>query len=242
MIRLQDYSIGFKNRMLLENVSTEFAPSVLTALIGRNGSGKSTLMKSICGLNPKYGGQIFIDDENLRNISPLRLAKLVAYVNTSRPRMANLKCIDIVSLGRTPYTAWHGKISDKDKDLAMEALRLVGMEDFALRDINRLSDGESEKIMIARAIAQDTQNLILDEPTSFLDLPTRFELVRLLRKLAHEKGKTILFSTHELDIALNMCDMVALVDNFSLLNISAKEMAEVLKSSGHPFSMSGITY
>lgn len=237
MVELRDFSIGFKNKELIKDVSTLFPPASLNALIGRNGSGKSTLLRAICGLKEDYSGDILIDGENIRKIPQARLAHKLAYVNTQRPRMSNLKCIDIVKLGRTPYTSWHGKLSPSDNDKIEIALKLVNMQDYAFRYFNTLSDGESEKIMIARAIAQDTGIIILDEPTSFLDLPTRYDLVGLLKNLSEKEGKTILYSTHELDIALKLSDNVALLESPCLINLPAAEMKAFLKENHHPFGI-----
>lgn len=224
MIRLENFSVGFGKKLLLNNINTEFSSGELTALIGRNGSGKSTLMKVLAGLNEKYGGEVYISDENLKDISRYKLATRLAYVNTQRPKIANLKCFDIVSLGRSPHTQWHGSLTQQDRDISLEGLRLVGMEKYADRYFNTLSDGESQKVMIARAIAQDTAIIILDEPTSFLDLPTRYEVVGLLKKLAKDFNKNIIFSTHELDIALEMSDKVALISDSRLYNLPVEEM------------------
>ena len=201
MIELRNVSIGFVQKLLLDNVYIEFSSGRLTALIGRNGSGKSTLLKAISGINEKFTGEILIEDTDIRKIPKHRLAKKLAFVNTQRPRMARLKCFDVVALGRSPHTGWNGKLSAIDKQMAEEALQLIGMPEYSHRYFNSLSDGESQKIMIARAIAQETDIIILDEPTSFLDLPTRHEMASLLRSLCHDHGKTIIFSTHELDIA-----------------------------------------
>ena len=235
MILLKDFSIGFRERKLLENVSTSFYDAKLTALIGRNGSGKSTLMKAICGLNDKYSGEIFIDNENIKNISRQKFPSLISYVNTQRPRMANLRCRDVVELGRSPYTNWHGKLSAKDNDIIEEAISLVGMSDYKNRYYNTLSDGESQKIMIARAITQDTPIILLDEPTSFLDLPSRYELVELLKRLTEDKGKTIIFSTHELNIALKYSNYISLFDTPSLVTLPTLGMIEYIKKQKHPF-------
>ena len=224
MIQLKDFSIGFNHKTLLKKIFSTFSDSSLTALIGRNGSGKSTLMKAMCGLNDKYEGEILIDSKNLRNIPRNQLAKKIAYVNTQRPRMANLYCRDVVALGRTPYVGWHGTLSVKDKEMVEEALEKVDMLSYKDRLFNSLSDGESQKIMIARAIAQDTEIIILDEPTSFLDLPTRYELVSLLKSLTEEKEKTIIFSTHELDIALKFSDYISLIHTPDLINLTTAEM------------------
>lgn len=227
MIDLEDCTLGYNNKILLKDISTTFEDKSLTALIGRNGSGKSTLMKTICGLNDKYQGKILIDSEDLREMSRNKLAKKLSYVNTNRPRIGNLKCRDVVALGRSPHTGWHGSLSSKDKEIIDQSLQLVGMTDFKNRDLNSLSDGECQKIMIARAIAQSTPIILLDEPTSFLDLPTRFELGKLLQNLVKE-GKTIVYSTHELDIALKFSDYIALIDNNCLYKLPVEEM----KNSG----------
>ena len=227
MIELKNLTLGFPQKILIENLSTSFQSGVLTALIGRNGSGKSTLLKAICGLNEKFKGDILIAGENIRNIPKHKLAKLLSFVNTSRPRIANLSCREIVALGRAPYTDWIGNLNQNDKEIVDEALGAVGMTDYSQRTINSLSDGEAQRIMIARALAQDTNIIILDEPTSFLDLPNRFEVVELLKKLSYERGKTIIFSTHELDIALEISDRIAILDNKSLYN---ETVESVIKS------------
>lgn len=236
MIQLKNFSIGFGERILLKNISTDFPQGKLTALIGSNGSGKSTLMKAICGINENYSGEILIDNDDIKNLTRNKLASLISYVNTQRPRIANLKCYDVVALGRSPYTNWHGKISKKDKEIIESSIAMVGMENYSQRYFNNLSDGECQKIMIARAIAQDTKIIILDEPTSFLDLPTRFELASLLKRLTVEKNKTILFSTHELDIALKFSDQIALIDSPNLINLPTDEMKAYIKNANHPFS------
>ena len=224
MISLADFSIGYDDKILLDKISTVFNDGSLTALIGRNGAGKSTLLRAICGLNPDYSGNIYIDGKNLRDLSSANLSRLLAFVHTKRPHISNMTCRNIVSLGRTPYTNWIGQLSETDNNLIDEALNYVGMLSFSNRKIDSLSDGEAQRIMVARAIAQDTPVIVLDEPTSFLDLPTRFELGEILKDLAHQKNKTILFSTHELDIALEMSDYIALINDGKLYNLPVNEM------------------
>lgn len=221
MIQLKDLSLGFKEKKLLDDISIVFETGHLTALIGRNGCGKSTLMKAICGLNNDYNGKIIIEGDNIRKISRHKLARLLSYVNTRRPSMSNLKCRDVVALGRSPHTGWHGSLSSQDNMIIDSALEIVRMHDYATRYINTLSDGECQKIMIARAIAQDTPVILLDEPTSFLDLPTRHEIVGLLQKLAHEKDKTIIFSTHEIELALQKSDDIAIMIDATLIKKTA---------------------
>ena len=226
MIELNNFSIGYNHRKLLNDVTANFPQGKLTSLIGRNGTGKSTLLRALCGLNYSYEGEIIINCENLRNISRKKLASLIAYVNTQRPRMDNLKCRDVVALGRSPYTNWYGGLSSEDKEEITKAMAKVGMLEFENRSFNSLSDGESQKVMIARAIVQNTNIILLDEPTSFLDLPTRYELANILKQLTLQENKTIIFSTHELDIALRFSDYVALIDKGELYILPASEMKE----------------
>lgn len=225
MISLVNFSIRFKEKIILENINSDFPSGKLTALIGRNGCGKSTLIRSICGLNKKYEGEIFIEGLNIRNAPGYQLAKIIAYVNTRRPQMANLRCEDIVALGRSPHTAWHGGLGGEHKEIVKKAIELVGMQDYTLRYFHTLSDGESQKIIIARAIAQDTPIIILDEPTSFLDMPTRFEIINLMKTLCLN-GKTIIYSTHELDLALKFSDYIALIQDHMLINLPSLEMKD----------------
>lgn len=217
-IQIKNLTIGFHNHILLRNVSTKFVAKTLTALIGRNGTGKSTLLCMIAGLSDKYSGDIAVDGLALRHASPTQIATRMAYVGTGRQRTPAMRCRDIVAMGRAPYTNWIGHLSQHDNAIIDCALSDVDMNAYAHRMIDTLSDGEYQRIMIARALAQDTSVLLLDEPTSFLDIPNRFALCRLLAKLAHKNNKCILFSTHELDIALKTADNIALITDNTLIN------------------------
>lgn len=229
MIRLQNFSIGYGSRILLGKVNTSFRKGELTALIGRNGTGKSTMLRAIAGLNSRYTGEILLDGKLLENLPRQEQAKELAFVNTERMRIPNLRCEDVVAIGRSPYTNWIGRMQQSDRESVMAAMHSVGMESYARRTMDTMSDGECQRVMIARALTQDTPIMLLDEPTSFLDMPNRYELVSLLRSLAHGQGKCILFSTHELDVALRMCDSIALVDNKRLHHLPIPEMV----ASGH---------
>lgn len=224
MIELRNFSTGYGGRTLLRDVNVSVDNGSLTALIGRNGSGKSTLLRAIAGLNRNYAGEILLDGHILSQMKPQLLARTIAFVNTERTRIASLRCQDVVAMGRAPYTNWIGRMQDIDKETVNRALASTGMANYALRTMDTMSDGECQRIMIARALAQDTPTIILDEPTSFLDMPSRYELVALLRKLAHEKKKCVLFSTHELDIAMQLCDSIALLDSPHLQHLPADEM------------------
>ncbi|WP_290449362.1 ABC transporter ATP-binding protein [uncultured Muribaculum sp.] len=229
MIELYDFSIGYGSCMLLDKVDTSFGKGQLTALIGRNGTGKSTLLRAIAGLNRHYSGEVLLNDRKISGMQPQELARTLAFVTTERTRIPNLRCEDVVAIGRAPYTNWIGRMQDIDRRIVTDAIRSVGMESYALRTMDTMSDGECQRIMIARALAQDTPVILLDEPTSFLDMLNRYELVSLLQSLAHNQGKCVLFSTHELDVALQMCDSIALVDDGALYHLSVPEMV----SSGH---------
>lgn len=224
MIELHNFSTGYGERTLLREANVIIGNNKLTALIGRNGSGKSTLLRAIAGLNRQYEGDILLDGHNLKQMKPRQLARTIAFVNTERTRIASLRCEDVVAMGRAPYTNWIGRMQDIDTETVARALASVGMEEYALRTMDTMSDGECQRIMIARALAQDTPTIILDEPTSFLDMPSRYELVALLRDLAHNSGKCVLFSTHELDIAIQLCDNIALLDTPHLQYLPAEEM------------------
>lgn len=162
---------------------------------------------------------------SLETLSPQQLATTVSFVTTERVRIPNLRCEDVVALGRAPYTNWIGRVQEQDKAIVERSLELVGMAAFAGKTMDRMSDGECQRVMIARALAQDTPIILLDEPTSFLDLPNRYELCTLLRRLAHDHRKCILFSTHELDIALSLCDSIALIDPPVLRYLPTPDMA-----------------
>ena len=225
MIRLENISLGYGARRLLEGVTTRFEAGTLTALIGRNGAGKSTLLRALAGLEPLQAGAITIGGTPIAELDGAEAARRVAFVATDKVRIANLPCEDLVALGRAPYTNWIGRLQDVDREIVADALAKVGMSNFARKTMDRMSDGECQRVMIARALAQQTPVILLDEPTAFLDMPNRYELCRLLQRLAHDEQKAIIFSTHELDIASKMCDSIALIDTPHLLNQSAAEMA-----------------
>ncbi len=229
MIELHDFSIGYGERTLLSGVDVSIGAGRLTALIGRNGTGKSTLLRAVAGLNRRYSGRIAIDGADVAAAGVEMLARRVAFVTTGRMRIANLRCRDVVAAGRAPYTNWMGRMQSEDREIVLRSLAAVGMEPFADRTMDRMSDGECQRVMIARALAQSTPVILLDEPTSFLDMPGRYELGALLARLAHDEGRCILFSTHELDLALALSDSIALIDTPHLLCMPADEM----RRSGH---------
>ena len=212
MIELHDITLGYGSRTLLERVSATFPAGSFTALLGRNGSGKSTLLRAIASLGKPADGYITIGGRDIRDIGSGERARMVSMVTTERVRVANLACRQVVALGRAPYTDWSGRLRTEDRESVERAMELTGVSAFADKSMDRMSDGECQRIMIARAVAQQTPVILLDEPCAFLDLPARYEMHRLLCRLAREEGKTILFSTHDLDMALGHCDSIALID------------------------------
>ena len=226
MIRFQSLSLGYGSRILIDSLSATVKSGELTALVGRNGTGKSTLLRAITGLGERIGGDILLGDKSIDSLSTAELATMVAFVTTDKVRIANLRCRDVVALGRAPYTNWIGRMQEQDEEIVMRSMELVGMNDYADKTMDRMSDGECQRIMIARALAQQTPIILLDEPTAFLDMPNRYELCTLLQRLAHEEQKCILFSTHELDIALALCDSIALISPPQLHLLPTEEMVK----------------
>ena len=229
MIRFENLTLGYGNRTLIESLTAQVKGGELTALVGRNGTGKSTLLRAIVGLGERMGGNILLAGKPIDMLSTAYLATTVAFVTTDKVRIANLRCRDVVALGRAPYTNWIGRMQEQDEEIVMRSMELVGMESYADKTMDRMSDGECQRIMIARALAQQTPIILLDEPTAFLDMPNRYELCTLLQRLAHEEQKCILFSTHELDIALALCDSIALISPPQLHVLPTEQMV----SSGH---------
>lgn len=229
MIKIDDIVLGYGERVLLDHVSADISGGQIVALLGRNGTGKSTLLRAIAGMGSLKSGHILFDGRDSSELRRDEFSRIVSFVTTERIRIPNLYCKDVVALGRAPYTNWVGRLSDRDYEVVNRSMRLVGMESYARKTMDCMSDGECQRVMIARALAQDTPVILLDEPTSFLDLPNRYDLVSLLRDMAHNEGKCVIFSTHELDIALSLCDSVALIDNPNLYYMPTSEMV----SSGH---------
>ena len=225
MLEIQNLTLGYGKNILLRNISAQASPGELIAIAGRNGSGKSTLIRAMTGLQKPLAGRILTDGLDIGSLPRETAARKVSIVNTDRVRIPWLKCRDLVALGRAPWTGWTGRLSDRDEEAVNKALELTGMTDFAMRSMDSMSDGECQRIMIARALAQDTPLLVLDEPTAFLDLPGRHQITDLLARLAAEKGKTVIFSTHDIGIALQRADRFWILDRDGLIVRNAAEAA-----------------
>jgi iron complex transport system ATP-binding protein len=220
MIKLENISLAYGSKCIVQNASLHLQSGELCALVGRNGAGKSTLLKALMSHR-----EVVVGGTPLAEMSTERLARTVAIVTTERIRIENLLVEDLVAMGRAPYTNWVGHLQDIDREIVSEAIDAVGMGNFVGRDTASLSDGELQRVMIARAIAQQTPIILLDEPTAFLDIPTRFEVCRLLADLAHKQGKCILFSTHDVDSALPVCDSFAIIEDETLRKIATSDAA-----------------
>ena len=203
---LQSLSIGYSHKVIATDINAQIKGGELTCLIGRNGTGKSTLMRTLAGFLKPLGGTALLDGRDVGRLSPAERSHLISVVLTDRVDVDGMRVQDLVSVGRQPYTGFFGKMSSDDEEVVNKAIADVGMTDFAGRQVNSLSDGERQKVMIAKALAQHTPVILLDEPAAFVDYPSKKERFQRLAQLCHEQGKAVLVSTHDLDIALPIAD------------------------------------
>ena len=210
-VRLSDLAVGYRRRVVLGGLNLSAAGCELVALIGRNGLGKSTLLRTIARLQPAISGEVFIAEKPLGQYARGELASTLSFVSTEPVGVSHLTVRQLVSFGRFPHTNWIGKLTEDDVALVEEALQLVGIASLGDKNLHEISDGERQRAMIARTLAQDTGLILLDEPTAFLDMPNRYEVVHLLHRLTRTKQKTILFSTHDLNIAMHQADKLWLM-------------------------------
>ena len=222
-IRLTDVSIGYKTRQGLKTVATGITASIfsgeLTCLLGRNGVGKSTLLRTLAGFQPKLGGSIVIDGRQQEDYTARELAQRLGVVLTERPDVQQMTVWELVAMGRSPYTGFWGRLDHDDELMVKQAISQVGIDELAQRQVTTLSDGERQKVMIAKALAQQTSIIFLDEPTAFLDYPSKVETLLLLRRIGREARKTIFLSTHDLELALQVADRLWLMDDTTGLSI-----------------------
>ena len=217
MLKTENLTVGYKNYVVVENVNLHIKEREILCIIGPNGAGKSTLLKTIATyLKPKKG-VVYLNGQNIHGLTPKKLAKEMAVVLTERVNPGNMTGFDIVAIGRHPYTDLFGRLTEKDKEIITHAAKSVNAEYLLNKNFFEMSDGERQKIMIARALAQEPNVLILDEPTSFLDAKHKIELTLLLRKLATENDLAIIVTLHDIELALRIADKMALIKNHRVI-------------------------
>ena len=229
-ISLSHLSVGYTaSQALVSDVNVELQSGQLHCLIGRNGIGKSTLLKTLTGFLPKLSGNLLLDGQDIETFTQQALARKISIVLTQKPDVQNLTVAEVIGLGRSPYTGFFGKLRTRDCAVVNDAIRSVGIEPLRDRMIQALSDGERQKVMIAKALAQETPIILLDEPTAFLDFPSKAETFQLLRSMAHEKDKLIVLSTHDLELAVRFADCLLEVEEGSLHIVTAAEVRQEMQ-------------
>lgn len=226
MLAIRNLHIGYGRRMVGRSLSGTLARGTLTALLGANGAGKSTLLRTLAGFQPPLGGEVEWAGRALADYTPRQLARTLSVVLTFRPEAEALTAGEVVEMGRIPYGRLMGGLTPADEAAVRRALTLTDTEAFRHRPLRTLSDGERQRIFIAKALAQDTPAILLDEPTAFLDFPAKVSLLRLLRRLAAEEAKTILFSTHDIELSLHFAANLWLLGPDGLTAGTPRELAE----------------
>lgn len=213
LVKATNLSIGYRTGVpLAAGLNLRIYPGELIALMGPNGTGKSTLIRTLAGLQTSLGGEIRIRDQDLKNLGLRERSRLMSVVFSEPPRPGLIRVYDLVAIGRHPHTNWSGRMDAHNRSVVDWAIECTGIHHLRGRLVHQLSDGERQKVMIARAMAQDTSLMFLDEPTAHLDLSNRAEIVGLLRRLSHDTGKSILMSSHDLELSLQASDRLWLLD------------------------------
>lgn len=230
VLELRDLYIGYsddKNRHIVAHtLNAELPCGVLTCLIGANGVGKSTLMRTMAAFQPPLRGEVYVEGKSIAEYVPRELSERIGVVLTEKNMPADLTIEEVVGLGRVPYTNFWGSLTKHDQNVVDEAISLVGLDALRHRKIHQVSDGERQKAMIAKALAQQTPLIFLDEPTAFLDYPSKIAMMQLLRRLAHEQGKLIVLSTHDLEIAFQTADRLWLLQQSGLQTGTLDQLSE----------------
>jgi iron complex transport system ATP-binding protein len=226
-IRIKNLSIGYHGKWAAKAVAADLNAVIhsgeLTCLLGANGVGKSTLLRTFSGFQPKLGGEIFIFGKPLESYSGKELSQTIGIVLTEKVDVRDMTVWDLISLGRNPYTGFWSRLNNEDEAIINEAIAYLKIEELSDRSIHTLSDGERQKAMIAKALAQETPVIFLDEPTAFLDFPSKVEIMRFLHFLAVQSGKTIFLSTHDLELALQIADKLWLMDKQQGLTVGTPD-------------------
>lgn len=230
ILETKDLTIGFgKNKtikIVVENINLRLQAGQLIALIGSNGAGKSTLLRTLARVQNPLGGLVFVENRDVNEFSNLEIAQKISLVLTEKLPESNLTVYDIIALGRQPYTNWVGKLSAVDLVAIEAAIACTEIEHLRDKKHFEISDGQLQIVLIARALAQETPIIILDEPTTHLDLPHKISLFRLLKKLAVESGKCIVFSTHDIELAIEMADLFVAISKGNVVQANADLMIE----------------
>ena len=245
-IRLRDLSIGYPDKHNTKRVAEHLNASIhsgeLTCLLGTNGVGKSTLLRTLSAFQPPLGGDIDLLDRPLSAYDDRQLATVIGVVLTEKSDIRNMTVEELVGLGRSPYTGFWGTLKESDRRIVHEAIARVRIEPLTQRMVHTLSDGERQKVMIAKALAQETPIIFLDEPTAFLDFPSKVEVMQLLHNLTHTLQKTVFMSTHDLELALQIADKIWLMDRTNGIAIGTPEDLSLEGKLSSFFSRKGITY
>jgi iron complex transport system ATP-binding protein len=245
-IDIKNLTIGYsskKNKKIVaDNINSSIFSGELTCLLGANGIGKSTLLRTLSAFHPPLSGNIYIQDHEIGKYSGKELATLVSVVLTDKFDVKNMTVRELIGLGRSPYTGFWGKLNKSDEEIVDSAISLVKIENLSLRMIHTLSDGERQKAMIAKALAQETPIVFLDEPTAFLDFPSKVEIMQLLHQLSRKTNKTIFMSTHDLELALQIADKIWLMDKQSGIRTGTPEDLSINGSLSSFFARKGILF
>ncbi|NNE03850.1 MAG: ABC transporter ATP-binding protein [Eudoraea sp.] len=216
VFEVQNLRIGYvhkrSNTVVADNLNFSLKEGELTAIIGVNGAGKSTLLRTMARVQPKLSGAINVGSLALEELKSEQLATRMSIVLTEPMATKNLTVKELISLGRQPYTNWLGVLTQTDLLKIQEAIKMVELTAYQDRKCYELSDGQLQKVLIARALAQDTSIIFLDEPTTHLDLYHKAQILKMLKRIAHTLQKTIVYTTHEIDIAIQLCDKMLILD------------------------------
>jgi iron complex transport system ATP-binding protein len=243
LLEMSALTIGYRGaRPIATDLTASLAQGELVCLLGPNGAGKSTLMRTLAGMQPALHGDVLVAGEPLALLTPRELARRISVVLTDRVQTWILSAYDLVALGRHPYTDWAGRLTETDHERVRWALATVGAEDLSARPVSELSDGERQKVMVARALAQEPRIMLLDEITAFLDLPRRVDIMTTLRTLAHESGRALLLSTHDLDLALRTADRIWLLARGGAFHVGTPEHLVLSGAFEDAFRSEGIDF
>ena len=208
IIRCENLTIGYNKKPLIKDINIAVKRGEIVTLIGPNGAGKSTLLKSLSRQLDPIEGSVYLDDKKLSEMSGSDLSKKVAILFTDRIKGEMMNCYDVVATGRYPYTGYFGVLGAKDREVIENTMKLVKVEDLCDKDFKKISDGQRQRIMLARALCQEPEIVLLDEPTSFLDIRHKLEFLSILEQMKEDKKLTVIMSVHELDIAQKISDRV----------------------------------